>query len=242
MNNPHHLFHLGRMASVMTTALCLFGSIPQQGLYAALSISEIATGIAKLGRTMTVYECPYVSVVHYLIHREQQKSCEEQLAKSFENLAQSMNGASDSYKTAKLFFQNFLDLMNEQNTTAVTIKEACHSIRKNMDSLSIPLEYREHLLLGLDLMNKERSIAYDNDDGGIWSYFGPIQFWNWLGANNKDKKNNEQKIFSHAFKFGKWEVIAFSLFCLSVVLVAFYAPATLSTVVQALINGAQIFL
>jgi hypothetical protein len=242
MRSTNHTPRLGKITTVTTTVLCLLCFIPQQGLYAVLPIQEIAGNIAMLAKEMNNLDLICVSVALHLNQRAVRTSLEDSLAKSFENLAITIGEATDSYATVGQFFQNFVDQINAQRKSAITIKEACYLIRQKIDSLQIPFEYREHLLLGLNMMSSGSPIvAGGNSDNTKINHgvYWPWE-WNWFGLNKKDKKHDKYK-GSCELKIGKWEVIAFGLFCCAVVLVAVYAPTALSVIVPALTSGSKIF-
>lgn len=239
MTSTPLLFELRKMANITTTTFCLFCAIPQQGFYAAPQIQEIAVNLAKLGEKKVPPNLNFESVAAHLNYTKEQTSLDDCLAKSFENLAILVGGANDSHTEVEQFFQSFINQINLQNGSSLTIEEACNRIRENVDSLPIPIEYREHLLLGLDLMNKSRPTTL-SDVSPLASIYWPWE-WNWFGLNKKDKEHHKHKEV-HSLKTEKWKVAAFGLFCCAIILVAVFAPAALSVAVPALSTGAQILM
>ena len=241
MRNINLSLHFSKIISATTTIVCLLCCFPQQGLYAALPIQNVAVDMAKLTKEIGTHIFSLEEIATCLPPYATHVSLKSSLTKSFENLAHLINKAPNSHEATTQFFQSFIDQINIQKNTDGTIEEACHIIRQKMYELSIPDEYREHLLLGLDVMQiKEIAIRDDLCSKVSMRIYWPWE-WNWFGLNKKDKKHDEHLKSAHE-KIGKWEIIAFALFCCAVVLVAVFAPAVLSVVIPALTTGAEILL
>ncbi len=236
MINARPLFDFRKMAHITTTSLCLLCFIPQQRFSATSPIQEMAVSLAKLGEKKVTPNLNFESVAAYLQYNQEQALLNEYLTNSFKNLATLIEGSADSFTNVRQFFQSFINQINAQKETSLTIKEACNQIRQNLDSFPIPSQYREHLLLGLDLMNDHAAM----DAPTAASLYWPWE-WSWFGLNKNDKTHHTHK---KANKLGteEWKIVAFGLFCCAVVLVTIFAPTALSVAVPALTTGAQILL
>jgi len=237
MINARPLFDFRKIAHLTATTLCLLCFIPQQGFSTTSPIQEIAVNLAKLGDKTVTPNLNFESVAAYLQYNQEQISLNEYLTNSFVNLATLIEESTHAFTNTRLFFQSFINQINAQKETSLTIKEACNQIRQNLDSLPIPTQYREHLLLGLDLMNQQTTIEGPTTAATI---YWPWE-WNWFGLNKKDKTHHNHK-GSHELRTEKWKVAAFGLFCCAVILVAVFAPTALSVAAPALSMGAQILL
>ncbi len=238
MGNTNLSLRISKITSATTTIVCLFCCFPQQGLFALLPIQKIAVDTAKLSKELGVHIFSHAEMA---IHSPQYAAHKNSLTKSFEKLAHLINKAPNSHEATTQFFQSFIDQINKQQNTNGTIEEACCLIRQNMDKLSLPEEYREQLLLGLDVMQTKEIRSGDELYSKISQRISWPWHWNWFGLNKKEKKHDKQIKSAHS-NSDLWKVIAFALFCSAVVLVAIYAPAVLSIVIPALKAGTEILL
>lgn len=237
MINSRPQFDFRKIAHIATTSLCLLCFIPQQGFSATSPIQEIAVSLAKLGDKKIPSNLNLESAAAHLQYNQEQALLNEYLADSFKNLATLIEGSADSHTNVRQFFQSFINQINAQRETSLTIEEACSQIRQNLDSLPIPTQFREHLLLGLDLMNDHAAVDSPTTAASL---YWPWE-WSWFGLNKKDKAHHHHKE-ANKLSTDEWKIAAFGLFCCAVVLVAVFAPTSLVAAIPALGTGAQILL
>lgn len=114
------------------------------------------------------------------------------LSKSFNNLTEAINDSKDPLETTRHFFRNFLDCINSQNGTSITISEACCLLRQNMDL--IPMECRESFNAAVDAIEFDHLSLTDAEERVALSacaLYWPWK-WNWFGLNKSHKNHHRQ--------------------------------------------------
>lgn len=206
-----NLFH--KTASITSLIAVLLCVIPQCEIYAFSQSHEINNKLDNLGKYFAEYEPDEIGkeanvewpVRGLLELFDPSKSLFD---KQVEKLKKLILDSSDPVESARCFCLSFLDKINIANRSAFTLDEACLTVNQQIDSFSIPAECREDIRKAANTIQRGDKISYER------SFIDSLP------------------VLSVSME--KWTVIFYAIFCVTLILIAIYAPQTLTVLLPAI--------
>ncbi len=184
-NGDFPFLHAGvfrRLATTGITIVCILCTLPQEGIALALNAEKSSTLSAE--------------VVHLITTGN-----EVQLVERFDELERNIEVASDRLEEGRRFLISFIQQVNAQYGTNLTIKDACVLVKQNMHMFQIPAEAQSLLLATIDLFESD-AIALNVREENVIKKGTEIRKnglswpweWNWWGLNKKKKQTDISSI------------------------------------------------
>jgi hypothetical protein len=214
-------FKIKKITRVAATAICLLCCLPQIGICSLVPIEQIALDLIPSKNA------------NYLLALYIDPNPLRFLEQSLEDLTETISLSEDPLITTRQFFYAFLDQLNAQNGTSLTIEEGCRLLRQNINL--VPTEYREIFLIATDSIESD----VDNESLHMMAKICWPWEWNWFGLNKKDKKY--QKSLAALTSNIPPKVLIFGLIVAGVTLVAIFNPAAIAVATKALTQAAPVF-
>lgn len=167
MKSSSFFFRMNRQTISITSTVCLLCCFPQGGFCASIGIDQIAIDLANFSVNSSIdrtkdqdwnpeYYQPqdqFRPSIPDVDPKDLETKQSSDIEKSLNDLTETICNAEDPLATTKQFLNSFLDQMNLQNKTSITIDEAYCLVRQNMDL--IPMEYRSCFLEAVDVIEHE---------------------------------------------------------------------------------------
>lgn len=221
----------------------LLTSIPMQGICASLPLEHIVMNLMPSPPpTFPPFAC---TIFIPSISQDN----------AFDGLADLIRDAKDPLATTKQFLQAYIDQLNLQHGTSLSMEEVCAQLRKEKNA--IPSEYHEVLLVGVEALEANvpeftipplaASIHIPRDWIDIEKVWEKVKeeclsWLSWFTDNKKEIKKDPFSILSAKIAQNPTTVLIFACFAAAVTLIAIYNPPAVTAAVEAMAKVLPLFL